>query len=61
MYKSMSDFLQEREAIPSNKLGSTMLQKDAEMSALPFRISTRLWIPLTDQTNKIRHFSVPIF
>jgi hypothetical protein len=60
MYKPLSDFLRECNAIPSNKLDTTVSQKNAKLSVLPFGTSTKLWIPLTDQRSEIRHFSVLI-
>jgi hypothetical protein len=61
MYKPLSDFLRECKAIPSNKHGTTISQKNAELYMLPFGTSTRLRIPLTEQRNEIRHFSLSIF
>jgi hypothetical protein len=37
------------------------IEKHAELSVLPFGISRRLWIPLTDQGSEIKHFYVSIF
>jgi hypothetical protein len=56
----LSDFLRECKGIPSNKLGMTVSQKNAELYMVPFGTSSRLWIPLTDQRSEIRHFSVLI-
>jgi hypothetical protein len=42
MYKPLSDFLRECNAIPSNKLDTTVSQKNAKLSVLPFRTSTKL-------------------
>jgi hypothetical protein len=34
--------------------------KNAELYVLPFGISTKLWIPLTNQRSEIKRFSVLI-
>jgi hypothetical protein len=49
-------FLREWKAIPLNKLGPSVSQKNAKLYALPFGTSTRLWIPLTDQKMKLDTF-----
>jgi hypothetical protein len=60
-YDPLSDFLRECKVIPSNKLGMTASQKNAEFYVLLFGTSTRLWIPLRGQRSENRHFSVSFF
>jgi hypothetical protein len=48
IYKPLSDCLRECKAIPSNKLGTTVWQKNAELYILLFGTSTKRWIPLTN-------------
>jgi hypothetical protein len=47
--------------IPSNKLGTTVSQRRAELHVPLFGTSVILWIPLTDQRSEIKQFSLPIF
>jgi hypothetical protein len=58
MDEPLSGFLWEYKIITSNKSDTTVSQNNAELYELPFDPSTRLWIPLTDQRNEIKHLYV---
>jgi hypothetical protein len=61
MMNPFSVFRRVPDVSSATKLGTTTLQKKAELYDVPFGTSTRLWIPSADHKIEIRHFSVSIF